>query len=195
MSWDRRQVLGGAAAAVAAAGLSGTGLRSRFPIASGSSAAAGWANATPSRLMQVAPVEIVALCDVDRLMLEDARKAHRGVPGFGREADAAPELYRDYRSMLAKHKFDIVIVGTPDHWHALPAIAAMKAAAHVYLEKPISLDVAEARPWSPPRAPRAASSNAERSAAPRRPTSRRATASCAKAAWARSAMSRLAVRD
>ena len=38
---------------------------------------------------------------------------------------------------------DIVLIGTPDHWHALQGIAAMKAGAHVYLQKPISVDVLE----------------------------------------------------
>jgi predicted dehydrogenase len=143
MSWDRRQVLGGAAAAVAAAGLSGTGFAKPLPYRVGV-VGCGWMGKCDAfALMQVAPVEIVALCDVDRLMLEDARKRIVAFPASVAKQTRRPELYRDYRSMLAKHKFDIVIVGTPDHWHALPAIAAMKAGAHVYLEKPISLDVAE----------------------------------------------------
>jgi predicted dehydrogenase len=45
--------------------------------------------------------------------------------------------------MLSKHDLDIVLIGTPDHWHALQAIAALEAGAHVYLQKPISVDVLE----------------------------------------------------
>jgi predicted dehydrogenase len=54
-----------------------------------------------------------------------------------------PRTFTDYREMLAGGAPDIVIVATPDHWHALPAIAAMKAGADVYLEKPIGVDVIE----------------------------------------------------
>lgn len=54
-----------------------------------------------------------------------------------------PHLFKDYRKMLADHPFDIVIVGTPDHWHALPMIAACKAGADVYCQKPTSVDVIE----------------------------------------------------
>jgi predicted dehydrogenase len=45
--------------------------------------------------------------------------------------------------MLREHEFDIVLVGTPDHWHALPMIAAVEAGADVYVQKPISVDVVE----------------------------------------------------
>ena len=47
--------------------------------------------------------------------------------------------------MLAERDLDLVIVATPDHWHALPMIAAVEAGADVYVEKPVSVDVVEAR--------------------------------------------------
>ncbi len=53
--------------------------------------------------------------------------------------------YGDYREMLRKEKPDIAIVATPDHWHALPTIDAVKAGAHVYVEKPISHTVDEGK--------------------------------------------------
>ncbi len=45
--------------------------------------------------------------------------------------------------MLAENKLDIVVIGTPGHWHALQTIDALKAGAHVYVQKPISVDVME----------------------------------------------------
>lgn len=91
------------------------------------------------RLIQVAPVEVVSLCDVDSSMLDDAARmvANR------QASRKTPAKFRDYREMLAAKNLDLVLVGTPDHWHALPAVAAMQAGAHLYLQKPVSVDVLE----------------------------------------------------
>jgi predicted dehydrogenase len=91
------------------------------------------------RLMQVAPVEVVALCDVDKHILTEAGELVKQRQKSGK----TPKLYGDYRKMLADNKLDIVLIGTPDHWHALTAIDAIKAGAHVYVQKPISVDVIE----------------------------------------------------
>ena len=93
------------------------------------------------RLLQVAPVEVVSLCDVDRAMLDDA-----ATQVSQRQASKArPRTFRDYRDMLKEKDLDVVLVDTPDHWHALPAIAAMEAGADVWVQKPISVDVAEGK--------------------------------------------------
>ncbi len=86
---------------------------------------------------QWAGVEIVSLCDVNEHALTATLKT------VAKYQQAAPKTFSDYREMLRAGEHDIVIVGTPDHWHALGAIAAMKAGADVYLEKPISVDVIE----------------------------------------------------
>lgn len=91
------------------------------------------------RLLQVKDVEVIAICDVDKRRLDEAATliAERQVSG------QQPKKYGDYRKLLADNKVDLVLIGTPDHWHALQAIAAMEAGAHVYLQKPVSVDVLE----------------------------------------------------
>ncbi len=91
------------------------------------------------RLIQVAPVEVVSLCDVDRNLLSGAAELTSQRQASGN----TPRMYADYRTMLAEKDLDIVLIGTPDHWHALQAIEALKSGAHVYLQKPISVDVIE----------------------------------------------------
>lgn len=91
------------------------------------------------RLMQIAPVEIVSLCDVDSKMLNDCADTVQSKQKSGKR----PKVYADYRKMLAEKDLDIVLIATPDHWHALPMIAAMQAGADVYVQKPISVDIIE----------------------------------------------------
>ena len=91
------------------------------------------------RLIQVANVEVIALCDVDANQLNTA--AH--LVSERQKNGKKPKLYTDYRKMLKSNQLDIVLVGTPDHWHALTCIEALKSGAHVYVQKPISVDVME----------------------------------------------------
>jgi predicted dehydrogenase len=93
------------------------------------------------RLLQVAPVEVVSVCDVDSAMLADAAEQIAG----RQKSKAKPRPYADYRKMLAEKDLDLCLIATPDHWHALPAIAAMEAGCDLYLQKPISIDVAEGK--------------------------------------------------
>jgi predicted dehydrogenase len=79
----------------------------------------------------------VAMCDVDAPALDKAAERVRQLSG------EQPKKYKDYRELLQAEKPEIVIVATPDHWHALPAIAAVKAGAHVYVEKPVGHTVME----------------------------------------------------
>src|SRR5438876_5739212 len=100
----------------------------------------GWyGKADLFRLIQVAPVEVVSLCDVDRRMLADAAEqvASRQV------SKKKPRTYGDYRAMLKEKDLDLVLIATPDHWHALTMIAAVEAGTDVYVQKPISVDIVE----------------------------------------------------
>jgi len=91
------------------------------------------------RLIQVAPVDVVALCDVDKHMLAGAAE----IVASRQASKQKPRTYGDYRVMLKEQQFDVVLVATPDHWHALAMIAAVEAGADVYVQKPISVDVVE----------------------------------------------------
>lgn len=91
------------------------------------------------RLLQIAPVEVVSLCDVDKQMLAEAADIIAGK----QVSKKKPRTYGDYRDMLKEKDLDIVLIATPDHWHALPMIAAVEAGADVYVQKPISVDVIE----------------------------------------------------
>lgn len=101
---------------------------------------AGWYGKSDLfKLIQVRDVDVVAICDVDRNHLEEAGRLISERQASGK----VPALYGDYRQMLAKHKFDLMLIGSPDHWHALQAIDSIKAGAHLYLQKPVSVDVLE----------------------------------------------------
>lgn len=90
------------------------------------------------RLMQVAPTEVVGLCDVDAQQMQHAAAMIKE-----RQATQKPALFSDYKKLLSETKPDIVLIETPDHWHALTAIEAIKSGSNLYLQKPISADVRE----------------------------------------------------
>ena len=100
----------------------------------------GWyGKADLFRLIQVAPVEVISLCDVDKKMLSHAAE----MTASRQASKKTPRTYSDYREMLKEKDLDIVLIATPDHWHALPMIAAVEAGADIYVQKPISVDVTE----------------------------------------------------
>lgn len=79
--------------------------------------------------------DIVAVCDVQR------QHAERAKAEFGGKA----EIHSDYRELLERSDIDAVTIGTPDHWHTAPAIAALRAGKHVYCEKPLTLTIEEGK--------------------------------------------------
>ena len=100
----------------------------------------GWyGKADILRLIQVEPVEVVSLCDVDQKMLAEAAE----IVASRQTSKKKPRTYTDYRQMLKEKDLDIVEVATPDHWHALAMIEAVKAGADIYCQKPISVDIVE----------------------------------------------------
>ena len=101
---------------------------------------AGWyGKSDVLRLIQVANIEVISVCDVDQNMLSEAIELISKRQKSGNK----PKAYEDYRKLLSENKYDIVLIGSPDHWHCLQGIEALKSGAHVYLQKPISVDVME----------------------------------------------------
>jgi hypothetical protein len=100
----------------------------------------GWYGKTDLfHLIQMAPVEVVGLCDVDRKMVDEAAD----LVAQRQPSKKRPPIYGDYRVFLKEQKPEIALIGTPDHWHCLPMVEACKAGADVYVQKPISYDVVE----------------------------------------------------
>ena len=138
----RREFLQKTAAAVAASGIpihadQLAGMRKRVGLIG-----TGWYGKSDLlRLVQVAPVDVVSLCDVDKRMLAEAGElvASRQV------SKKTPRFFSDYREMLKQRDLDIVLIDTPDHWHALPMIEAVKSGMDVWVQKPVSVDIVEAQ--------------------------------------------------
>ena len=139
---NRRQFVKGATASLALSQFGAYGLdliNPDKPLKVGLIGTGWYGKSDLFRLMQVAPVEVLALCDPDRNQLNQAGKMVSERQTSGK----TPKLYNDYRQLLKENELDIVLVGSPDHWHPLQMIDAVKAGAHVYVQKPISVDVLE----------------------------------------------------
>ncbi len=137
---DRRQLLRAAAGTgltLAASPLLAADAPHKYRVAL---VGAGWWGGNILRVaMESGQSRVVALCDVDTRQLDRMGALVKQVSG------ETPARYGDYRTMLEREKPEIVIVATPDHWHPLITIAAVKAGAHVWVEKPISHTIAEGR--------------------------------------------------
>ncbi|HWS01754.1 MAG TPA: Gfo/Idh/MocA family oxidoreductase [Prolixibacteraceae bacterium] len=104
--------------------------------------------------MQNKDVEIAALCDIyEPYLLRDRSKVDPRylavmagqVPKMGEKFASKPTLYNDYRKLLEDKSIDAVCIATPDHWHAIQMIDAVKAGKDVYVEKPLTQTIKEGR--------------------------------------------------
>ena len=91
-----------------------------------------------SSFLKMSEINVIALCDVDENVLQ-ARTADLEKAGIKK-----PKWYGDYRKLLENKDIDVVIIGTPDHWHCLQLTDSLQAGKDVYCEKPIANSVQEA---------------------------------------------------
>src|SRR5260370_16035240 len=89
--------------------------------------------------MRQPDVVAAAVCDLDRTHLDAAVAAVEKAQGH------KPDSYHDFRKLLERKDLDAVMVATPDHWHALPAIQACQAGKDVFVEKPLAYSIGEGR--------------------------------------------------
>jgi myo-inositol 2-dehydrogenase / D-chiro-inositol 1-dehydrogenase len=135
MSWTRRRFVGATAVGTAAAlgARPGSGANERINVALIGCGGRGmqlW-----ERFLAQPDVNPVAVCDVfEPFRLRAARAAGRTLPAE-----------KDFRRVLDRADVDAVVIATPDHWHALQAVAACQAGKDVYVEKPLALTVREGR--------------------------------------------------
>lgn len=91
-------------------------------------------------------VRVVAVCDVDRHRAAAARRiVEQHEAESGRTADGACAEYGDFRELIARDDVDVVSIVTPDHWHALPALAAARAGKDFFIQKPLTYSIEEGR--------------------------------------------------
>jgi predicted dehydrogenase len=141
---NRRQFLKSASSTLAlltAARYVPTTLAAERPLRVGLIGTGWYGKGSLLRLLQVAPAEVVSICDVDSKMGTEAADLISTRQKSGRK----PRLYSNFRKMIAEKDVEVMMVSTPDHWHAVPAIEAMQAGMDVYVEKPTGVDVMESQ--------------------------------------------------
>ncbi|MEZ6090437.1 MAG: Gfo/Idh/MocA family oxidoreductase [Pirellulaceae bacterium] len=140
MPVDRRNFIYSATAmgaAIAAPAIHGASKNRKYSV--GLIGSGWWGMNILREALASGQTKVVALCDVDQDKLELAAEEVEDLSG-----DKA-RTYVDFREMLDAHSMDIVIIATPDHWHALGAIAALEKGCHVFVEKPTGHTIGESR--------------------------------------------------
>ena len=97
-------------------------------------------------LLGFGDVQAVAVCEVDQKRREHARRrVERAYEEKRKGTYKGCAAYSDFREIVARKDIDAVCIATPEHWHAIPAIEAMKSGKDVYCEKPLTLTLAEGK--------------------------------------------------
>lgn len=98
-----------------------------------------------STLSGFGDVQCVAVCDVDSTRRAHAQKFIEDRYSKAGRTYKGCDTYNDFRELIARKDIDAVVIATPDHWHAIPLIAACQAGKDVYCEKPLTLTIREAQ--------------------------------------------------
>ena len=135
-TWTRRDftktlVLAGATTALGAARAAGANERVRI----GCIGLGNRGDQVLDAFLKQPETEVAAVCDLNQAYMDFAAQ----------KAGTSPKQFKDYRKLLELKDLDAVVIATPDHWHALMTVAACEAGKDVYVEKPLSLCVAEGR--------------------------------------------------
>ena len=133
----RRTFMLAAAGASAPAFLSGASVNERFTVAM--MGFRGRGRQLLHGFAEMPEVRVKTICDVDHRLFDQAAASVRDRQGH------APGVETDFRRLLEDSDIDIVVMGTPTHWHAIPTIQACQAGKHVYVEKPAGHNIAEGR--------------------------------------------------
>jgi predicted dehydrogenase len=98
-------------------------------------------------LLGMKQVQVVAMCDVVAERRDDAvkRVEKRYEKDRAKGTFKGVKGYNDFRDLLKRDDIDAVVIGTPDHWHAIPCVQALRAKKDVYCEKPLTLTIGEGR--------------------------------------------------
>ncbi len=100
----------------------------------------GWYGMVDAKAaLKAGGVEVTAVCDVDSEHLEKAAADIEQLQG------TRPKTFKHYQELLDKADLDVLVIGTPPHWHALIFIAALEKGLDIYCEKPLAYDIREGR--------------------------------------------------
>ncbi len=133
----RRDFLQATAGAITPALLSGASVNERVTV--GMMGFRGRGRQLLYGFAEMPDVRVKTICDVDRRLFDKA------VSAVGDRQGSRPAVETDFRRLLDDPDIDVLVVGTPTHWHAIPTILACQAGKHVYVEKPAGHNIAEGR--------------------------------------------------
>ena len=97
------------------------------------------------RMFANADQQVVAVCDVDSTHMAKAQKKVNDHYTQKHGRDYRCDSFSDFRDLINQKQIDAVYIATPDHWHIIPALMAIKAGKHVICEKPLSITIQEGR--------------------------------------------------